>query len=545
MNYSALKHYFFTWISNLDESNLSNTDKKFLNLLINNLETIIPLGTGGGLRAIKIGELIEKNKDILSSELPDLNIQNITDLEMSKSISELVIGPFRGFTREETFTFDKKYTFMYGPNGSGKSSFCEGLEYALLGYIEESESKRIDISQYTKNAVVGIGKMPTVYGLKSNNQKFKVEPNPTAFKFCFIEKNRIDGFSRISANPAKTQQDRIATLFGLNSFNEFIRGFTDNMDGRYITLVNQQEINFNLQNQKVVQHKARITDIDNILKQQSFKVEELLKDVGEKDINSIEDLKLYLIGEDGTKGKINQLQELRVSNIPPNMDVAVLDNVINIVNPLKTIITSLIEKVTELEQSSSELNFKDLYTSIENISKNSKVDLSVCPACKTPIDKVIINPFSNATFELSKMVRLTELQDEIENIRTLISLNIKDANKNIDKLNLYKSALNNKEVIIEQFTDHLSLPHAKSRKFIDTLTTELNQIEELIKYNSDLPNYIHEYNSSLDKKRKEKDYGNPLKALPLGIITGILAGTTTYITTYHLHKFIRKAKLRK
>ncbi len=48
-----------------------------------------------------------------------------------------------------------------------------------------------------------------------------------------------------------------------------------------------------------------------------------------------------------------------------------------------------------------------------------------------------------------------------------------------------------------------------------------------------------------NKKRKEKDYGNPLKALPLGIITGILAGTTTYITTYHLHKFIRKAKLKK
>ena len=47
------------------------------------------------------------------------------------------------------------------------------------------------------------------------------------------------------------------------------------------------------------------------------------------------------------------------------------------------------------------------------------------------------------------------------------------------------------------------------------------------------------------KKRKEKDNGNQLKALQLGIITGILAGTTTYMTTYHLHNFIRKAKLRK
>jgi DNA repair exonuclease SbcCD ATPase subunit len=58
-------------------------------------------------------------------------------------ITEMKIGPFRGFATNESFTFDKKYTFMYGPNGSGKSSFCEGLEYALLGGIEEADAKRI------------------------------------------------------------------------------------------------------------------------------------------------------------------------------------------------------------------------------------------------------------------------------------------------------------------------------------------------------------------------------------------------------------------
>jgi hypothetical protein len=47
------------------------------------------------------------------------------------------------------------------------------------------------------------------------------------------------------------------------------------------------------------------------------------------------------------------------------------------------------------------------------------------------------------------------------------------------------------------------------------------------------------------KKKKRNDNDNQLKALPLGIISGILAGTTTYITTYYLHNFIRKSKLRK
>ena len=35
------------------------------------------------------------------------------------------------------------------------------------------------------------------------------------------------------------------------------------------------------------------------------------------------------------------------------------------------------------------------------------------------------------------------------------------------------------------------------------------------------------------KKEKRNDNDNQLKALPLGIISGILAGTTTYITTYY------------
>jgi hypothetical protein len=45
------------------------------------------------------------------------------------------------------------------------------------------------------------------------------------------------------------------------------------------------------------------------------------------------------------------------------------------------------------------------------------------------------------------------------------------------------------------------------------------------------------------KKKIRDENDNQLKALPLGIITGILAGSTTYITTYYLHNFIRKSKL--
>jgi len=50
---------------------------------------------------------------------------------------------------------------------------------------------------------------------------------------------------------------------------------------------------------------------------------------------------------------------------------------------------------------------------------------------------------------------------------------------------------------------------------------------------------------TLYKRKKRSENGNQLKSLPVGIITGILAGTTTYITIYYLHNFIRKSKFGK
>ena len=87
---------------------------------------------------------------------------------------------------------------------------------------------------------------------------------------------------------------------------------------------------------------------------------------------------------------------------------------------------------------------------------------------------------------------------------------------------------------------------------MDKVDPRINPIGHLLK---DAPEYIIcgimastiglKVGTAFYKKKKIEENDNQLKALPLGIITGILAGTTTYITTYYLHNFIRKAKLRK
>ena len=87
---------------------------------------------------------------------------------------------------------------------------------------------------------------------------------------------------------------------------------------------------------------------------------------------------------------------------------------------------------------------------------------------------------------------------------------------------------------------------------MDKVDPRINPIGHLLK---DAPEYIIcgimastiglKVGTAFYKKKKIEENDNQLKALSLGIITGILAGTTTYITTYYLHNFIRKSKLRK
>ena len=64
-------------------------------------------------------------------------------------------------------------------------------------------------------------------------------PNESLFRFCFVEKNRIDSFSRIAAQAPAKQTELIATLFGLETFAEFVRNFTSEVAGQYIDLYGQ------------------------------------------------------------------------------------------------------------------------------------------------------------------------------------------------------------------------------------------------------------------------------------------------------------------
>jgi len=500
------KKEFYRWVTALDKSILTDTDNKLLNLLISKLEILASLGTAGGARAKKIGQLIESKNAVLSSILPDLNSELSSDSEVFKSITEFTIGPFRGFSCEETFIFDKKYIFMYGPNGSGKSSFCEGLEYALLGSIEESDAKRIDITTYIKNVQTGRFKSPKIYGINSESKKVEIEQNPSAYRFSFIEKNRIDNFARIAATTPNIQKDRIATLFGLDVFSDFVDGFTDNFnDNKYLTLINNKEIIFKEENLGIETSKKRVANIEDEFLVLVNKTKSLIKDVAQEKVKSLEDLRIFLIGEDGTKGIINSLQEKKATIIPEDADISIGERLHKRIGDLRDFLDAVNIKIIELSKFSSELNFKILYDALESISKDTTNDKSICPACKTPISKVTINPFDNASSELMKMGRLATLQSEIKAKSILLMNNTRELNDDIKKLNTIKTAIGNVELSLLSFTEFVFTSISTIHNWKEIFTNELVKNELGLNDYVSLAKDINIYNNSLQIRRIEKE----------------------------------------
>ncbi len=231
------KHEIYKWVNQLEVTNLSEYDITIINIIIKNFDEIAAVGIARGKRAELIGKHINEqkcktDKDIICIiELENVNQDTIV------RIDEMQIESFRGFVNKTIFDFTKQYTFLYGPNGAGKSSMCEALEYSLLGTIEEANARKISVDKYIENKNTSKVKKPIVLCEYINQQdKNPAVANFDRYKFAFVEKNRIDKFSHIDATTGKSQNERLAALFGLSEFTDFINGFTDDFDSRYIKL---------------------------------------------------------------------------------------------------------------------------------------------------------------------------------------------------------------------------------------------------------------------------------------------------------------------
>jgi hypothetical protein len=490
---------FVNWINTFD--NLTEYEVKLLNILISNFDTLYILGIQGGKRAKELGILIETVGCIQQNILQEYISKTKVNHESVKTISEVVIGPFRGFNSKVTIPLNKRYTFMYGPNGSGKSSFCEGLEYTLLGRISESDAKNISMRNYIRNADSGIGEQPKIYGTLSDGTVCEVTANLDAYRFSFIEKNRIDQFSRISATTPRDQLARISSLLGLDSFNDFVNGFTDNFDERYIRLINNERIKFEKEVEGFEISKERLKEI--LVKVQNTKenIETIVQSVDNGQYQSVSELKTFLSGGNGLPGVIETLQLIKGEKIEPNHDIKITEKIKVLYQLIYSDVKTLEKLTNELGMLSSEVNFKELYRALESIEKDKSIDKEECPACKTKIAATRLNPFVQAKVELNKMDYLSSLQDEIKNMCIDISKKIRLFNTQLNELNQVKAAINDQSKLIPDFTEFNFTEISKITQWKETFYQEHLMMSDSFEYINLTYEKIKEYNEKLLEKR--------------------------------------------
>jgi hypothetical protein len=208
--------------------------RKFANLVLANFEDVARTSRQHSQRAIYLVHQARQSLTATPDTPADLRAEVEATVWPWRRLRHLTLGPFRGFRTAEVFDLQRRIILFYGPNGSGKSSVCEGLEYALLGTVQEADSKRIDERIYLSNLHAGRLEPPALTATDHQNREVFVTAELDTFRFCFVEKNRIDAFSRIAARPTASRTELIAALFGMNDFNAFVNHFNESVDPQLV-----------------------------------------------------------------------------------------------------------------------------------------------------------------------------------------------------------------------------------------------------------------------------------------------------------------------
>jgi DNA sulfur modification protein DndD len=406
-----IRSEYLRFLQTLTGGSASDDVRRIANLVLQYLDELIPLSTAHGQRIKKIVPLAQENWGTTSTNIrpaSDPPIELTLPITQLKSLS---VGPFRGFAKQEIFDLSSKLVLIYGPNGSGKSSFCEALEYALLENVAEAESKRFRNQQdYLKNAHTNTFTVPELIGISEEGQEGPIEAHEARYRFCFVEKNRIDSFSRIAAQVPARQTELISTLFGLEAFNEFARNFTTEIDDRYIDLEGIKAKHLNEKREALAGYKQQLESIPGELEKLDEEEQTLAAQYRE-DI-SFAQMVMELNGDEENPGAIKSLEtEIQKPTASKNnLTVNVLQD---LKESVQTKITNFTAKQQELMAASQQVSFKQLFEAVSQVQKSSPEH---CPACKTPITQAVVNPYTYADEELKKLQHLVELEQTIKKL---------------------------------------------------------------------------------------------------------------------------------
>lgn len=397
---------FLAWL-HLPERGASEDTRRFAKLVEQNFDTVVASSRALSRRSLVLAAMARES--LLQTDFtPPAVAGAVTVGQWTWSaLDHLTVGPFRGFRVPETFNFPQRITMFYGPNGSGKTSLCEALELALLGAVDEASAKRIPPQRYFANLHENRYEAPTLTARDAKGQVSAVQADSEAYRFCFVEKNRIDNFSRIAAKSAGEKKDLIAALFGMEQFHDFVSNFNESMDQQLdLVAIQQQE----LETQRAALQRDQLMVDSEVQAVQAIAQEEAAYAEAYAAGLSYQQL-LELIGSDAAPGRLHYLNAQLDGPTPGLYSVSS--------NALVTAYQTADREQERLEDvdkrltaKTSEASFQNLYNAVLGLQALSPNN---CPACGTPITgdhHVIRDPYEQARDGLAQLQELAHLQAE-------------------------------------------------------------------------------------------------------------------------------------
>ena len=192
-------------------------------------------------------------------------------------------------------------------------------------------------------------------------------------RFCFVEKNRIDSFSRIAAKSHGQKTELIAALFGMDEFNEFVGNFNEAID---------TQLSLNpLKSQELENKKRMIAHDIKLLEMESSRVDELT--LAERKYAETFQAKLTYeelkqkVGSIENPGRLQELTEILDQPAPTLYNIrqqAFLD-AFRAADTAHKHVEMLADQLSQQQDSAV---LQDLYTAVLKLQAQSP---NHCPAC--------------------------------------------------------------------------------------------------------------------------------------------------------------------
>jgi len=408
---ASIRSEYHRFLAHLAQRHVHDDVRRLAHLVLDHLQPLAEVGAARRGRSTRLAPLAIAHL----AQMPvayDGDARGPENGPALGRLHQLEVGPFRGFMRQETFDLSHDITLVYGANGTGKSSFCEALEVAMLGSISEAQAKRVDQRTYCNNARLRRHVAP-VLSSRAEDQPQAVQPDEAEYRFCFIEKNRLDDFARIAARTPGDQRQLIATLFGVDQFSEFVRGFNP--------LLDQDLMLTGVQAAQLAQRRVQLANSEQTIAaypQKIAAVEALEQALAQRmwpgaTYQACVD---WLLGTPQQQGRLPYVQAQLDANPPAIYEVtqarlqALLAEAYRIQGLWRA-------SSGQLAARAGEVSYAKLYEAVLALADGA----TACPACGTALAAVAQDPFAKARAGLEQLAQLAALQQQETGHRTQLS----------------------------------------------------------------------------------------------------------------------------